>query len=206
MEQVFATKGNLIALQKSLLLAKRGFELMDRKNSILMRETMALVDTATQLQTQIDSTYAAAYAALQRANVTLGIVDSIAAAVPIEEGVQLQARSVMGVELPTVTLAEPERRVNPYGYHNTNALLDQAFVQFDEVKKLTAKLAEIETSVYRLALAIQKTQKRANALKNIIIPKFTKQVKEISEVLEEKTREEFSRMKVIKEQKNQAES
>jgi len=58
-------------------------------------------------------------------------------------------------------------------------------------------LAEIENSVYRLANAIKKTQRRANALKNIIIPKFEYTVKFITEALEEKDREDFSRLKVI---------
>ena len=39
-----------------------------------------------------------------------------------------------------------------------------AYLKFNEVKTLTVELAEVETSVIRLAEAIQKTQKRANAL------------------------------------------
>ena len=69
---------------------------------------------------------------------------------------------------------------------------------------VTVELAEVENSVYRLANAIRKTQKRANALKNIIIPRFDETVKFITEALEEKDREEFSRLKVIKRQKEQA--
>ena len=67
---------------------------------------------------------------------------------------------------------------------------------------LTVVLAEVENSVYRLANTIRKTQKRANALKNISIPRFEKTIKFISESLEEKEREEFSRQKVIKNQKH----
>ena len=67
------------------------------------------------------------------------------------------------------------------------------------------ELAEVEGSVYRLAVAIKKTQKRANALNNIMIPKFTATIKFITEALEEKEREEFSRLKVIKSQKDKAE-
>ena len=66
---------------------------------------------------------------------------------------------------------------------------------------MTAKLAEVENGIYRLAVAIKKTQKRANALKNILIPKFIGISKYISDSLEEKEREEFSRLKVIKAQK-----
>lgn len=62
-------------------------------------------------------------------------------------------------------------------------------------------LAEVENSVYRLGNAIQKTQRRANALENIVIPRFRNTVKFIGDSLEEKEREEFSRLKVIKEVK-----
>ncbi len=73
---------------------------------------------------------------------------------------------------------------------------------FYRVKELTVVLAEVENSVYRLANTIRKTQKRANALKNISIPRFEETIKFISESLEEKEREEFSRQKVIKNQKH----
>ena len=69
--------------------------------------------------------------------------------------------------------------------------------------RLTADLAEVENSVYRLADAIKKTQKRANALKNIMIPRFEETVKFITDALDEKDREEFSRLKVIKSRKNE---
>ena len=49
--------------------------------------------------------------------------------------------------------------------------------------------------------AIKKTQKRANALKNITIPTYSALVYKISNELEEKEREEFTRLKVIKRMK-----
>ena len=80
--------------------------------------------------------------------------------------------------------------------------IDEAYILFARVKEMTAKLAEVENGIYRLAVAIKKTQKRANALKNILIPKFMNISKYISDSLEEKEREEFSRLKVIKTQKS----
>ncbi|MFQ8599548.1 MAG: V-type ATP synthase subunit D [Oscillospiraceae bacterium] len=85
-----------------------------------------------------------------------------------------------------------------YGFSDTNSQLDEAYIHFHAVKMLTARLAEIENSVYRLANAIKKTQRRANALKNIIIPRFESTSRYITNALEEKEREEFSRLKVIK--------
>ena len=83
----------------------------------------------------------------------------------------------------------------------TSPALDEAYIQFQKVKDLTRRMAEIETSIYRLAQSIKKAQKRANALQNIIIPQYTASIAYITGVLEEREREEFSRLKVIKAQK-----
>ena len=107
----------------------------------------------------------------------------------------------MGVEIPIVTLEATPVELS-YGFMATSPLVDEAYIKFDRVKKLTAELAEVENSVYRLATAVGKTQKRANALKNIIIPRLTGTVKYITDSLDEKEREDFSRLKVIKAQKS----
>ena len=80
----------------------------------------------------------------------------------------------------------------------TNSELDNAYVCFNKVKEMTVVLAEVENGIFRLATAVKQTQKRANALKNILIPRFENMVKYISDSLEEKEREDFSRLKVIK--------
>lgn len=203
-EQIFPTKGNLINTKKTLSLAKLGYELLDRKRNIIIREMMTLIDRAAAIQGQIDSCYEEAYLALQRANVAHGIVSDIAKSVPVEDGLSLSSRSVMGVEIPLVKL-DPQPVTLSYGFEYSSALVDEAYIKFDKVKKLTAELSEVENSVYRLATAVKKTQKRANALKNIIIPRYTNTVKYISDYLEEKEREDFSRLKVIKAQKREAE-
>lgn len=194
---VFPTKGNLLSTKKSLALAKMGFELLDRKRNILVREMMQLIDKANTLRDQINEVYTQAYKALQMANITLGICEDIAKSVPVEQGIKITYRSVMGVEIPTVTIDTSEFQM-PYGFLGSNSQLDKAYICFYKAKLTTVELAEIENSVYRLANAIKKTQSRANALKNIIIPDFEETSKFITDALEEKEREEFSRLKVIK--------
>ena len=200
--QAVPTKGNLMNTKKSLALARNGYELLDRKRNILVREMMTLIDHANAIQAQIDGAYEEAYTALQIANITNGFCEDISNAVPIENGLQLDSRSVMGVEIPILTMEETETTTYlHYGTRTTNSAVDKAYILFSRVKTLTVELAEIENSVYRLADAIKKTQKRANALKNIMIPRFEETVKFITDALDEKDREEFSRLKVIKRKK-----
>ena len=195
----FPTKGNLILAKNSLALARQGFELMDKKRNILIREMMGLIDQAKTIQTQIDVTFRTAYAALQNANIELGInlVAEISFSVPVENSIRIKTRSIMGTEIPLVTYDEPVSAPT-YAYYSTKKSLDEAKMAFERVKELTIRLSMIENSAYRLATSIKKTQKRANALKNITIPTYETLTRDIQNALEEKEREEFTRLKVIK--------
>ena len=199
-DQVFPTKGNLLNIQKSLSLARLGYELMDKKRNILIRELMMMVESAKALRGTIDNTFIQAYSALQMANIARGVIENVANAVPIEESLSVSYRSVMGCELPKLAIEERKPELN-YGLQYTDSHVDMAYICFERVKYMSATLAEIETSIYRLTNSIRKTQTRANALQNIVIPRYENIVKYISGSLEEKEREEFSRMKVIKAQK-----
>ena len=185
--------------KNSLALAKQGYELMDKKRNILIRELMNLIEEAKTIQTQIDTTFTEAYQALQQANIEVGIhyVQQIAQAVPVETKVRIKTRSIMGTEIPLVE-HEEEKKVPYYGFYNSSESVDAAREGFLKVKELTLKLSMVENSAYRLAMNIRKTQKRANALKNITIPSYTALVRDITNALDEKDREEFTRLKVVK--------
>ena len=197
------TKGNLILSKNTLRLSKGGYDLLDKKRTILINEMMGLISRAEDIQSQIDQVFSDAYIALQRANISEGIsiVKEISADVPVADNLNIRFKSVMGVEIPEIKVKD-EKPELVYGFLGTTNMLDEAVEKFRKVKMLTEKLAEVETSVYRLAMNIKKTQKRANALKNIIIPRYTDIVKDMTNVLEEKEREEFSRLKIIKNKKN----
>ena len=196
------TKGNLLASKNYLNFAKTGFSLLDKKQNILIKELMALVGRANTIREKIDKIYAEAYSALQQANVTMKNCQEFSMSVPILDNLNLSFRSVMGVEIPIFDFIEFKDNKPPFGLHDSNSYLDEAYLKFKEVLNLTVRYAEIENSIYKLAKVIKKTKKRANALKNSIIPKFSHAVKFIGNALEEKEREEFSRLKVIKNFRN----
>ena len=199
MPQTAPTKSNLNAAKRSRTLASTGYELMDRKRNILIRELMSLIDDAKALQERIDATFAEAYASMRMAEISMGGGARLAAdSVPIDNGFSLRSKSVMGVELPYVTDKYTIPDGPPYGLAFTSSELDDAYFKFQEVRELICELAQTENSIYRLAYAIKKAQKRANALKNIVIPGLDSEIFRISDALEEKEREEFVRLKVVK--------
>jgi len=197
---IFPTKGNLILAQNTLRMSRQGYDLLDKKRNVLIREIMDLNERAKEIQTVIDMVFAEAYRALERANIKMGIanVERLTYGVPRESSVFIKTRSVMGVEIPIVSYENATSGEPLFGMGQTTSDMDIALNKFNHVKDLIIQLSMIENSAYRLAVSIKKTQKRANALKNMTIPRYTALVKSIQETLEERERDEFTRLKVIK--------
>lgn len=204
MNTVFPTKSNLLKTKKSLSLASLGYDLLERKRNVMMREMLGMMDRVKEVQGMIGRTYEDAYAALARANMSCGqqTVMRAARSTPVRDDINVRYRSIMGIEIPEVTIPE-ELPAPSYGIFDTTAALDEAYVRFNEVARLVCAMAEIECGVYRLAAAIKQTRKRANALKNIVIPELSETVRYIEDYLEEKEREGFTTQKVVKGRKNE---
>lgn len=201
-ENIASTKANLIAAQSALDFSKKGFELLDKKRNVLIRNLMEFMDRAKEIQQKMQKIFKEAYEALTVANISLGIneVNEVARSIPQTTEFTILTYSVMGVEISQIKY-EKHDIIPYYSFYHTNTALDVALQKFQQIKYLLYELAEIEDSVYKLAIEIKKTQKRTNALKNIQIPKYENMVKHISEVLEEKEREDFFRLKILKRKK-----
>jgi len=199
------TKGNLRAAKNTLQLSRLGYELMDKKRSILIKEIMELADKAREVQYEAETVFKEAYAALKAAIVEQGseAVFDISCSVAVEGRLALKSRSVMGVPLPVVTYNFAAGNIVPFDIAGSTAALDETYVKFNKAKELALKLAVLDNTAHRLAVNIKKTGKRANALKNITIPKYEALIKHIQEMLEERERDEFTRLKVVKELQKQ---
>ena len=202
MTKIAPTRGNMRRMKAAMSLAKRGHDLLDQKRKILMAELMGHIEEVGKIQEEMKKTFESGYESLQTAAVMMGIsrVESVAKAVPIQDNFIVRLHSVMGVEIPRVDPVPPD--VLPaYSFGLTSPALDDAYVHAHKVLLLIARLAEVYTSVMRLAMQIRKTVRRVNALEKITIPFQKKTIKEISDILDENEREDLVRMKLSK--KNQ---
>jgi len=197
--EIIYTKTSLIAAQNSLELSRKGYELLDKKRNVLIMTMMSFIEKAEEIQKKVEVVFGDAYEALQTANTTMGIsnIEQIAQSIPEASGFEVLDKSIMGVEIPEISHQE-EKLIHYYSFYHTNTALDVAMQKFHEVKLLLYELSEIEDSVYKLAMEVKRTQKRTNALQNIQIPKYEEIVGKILEVLEEREREDFFRLKVVK--------
>ena len=204
MNEYLPTKTNLMRIQDSIRLSKQGQELLERKRMILVIEKEKYEEKANNLRMQMQTLFSEAYLLLQDASIDMGMekIAVLANGIKKENSIDIKYRTIMGVEIPSVIWKEQEenQKLN-YGFYETTISLDKAVLKFNEIKEKMLILAELENTVKRLELSIIKVQTRSNALQNIIIPENEKIEKSIQNALEEKEREDFSRLKVVKRRK-----
>lgn len=202
-KQAAATRSDMARIQVALKLARRGHDLLEQKRKILMAELVGRIEDVRAVQSGMRDLFARAYAGLQMANISMGIenVEKIAGIVPEEDRFVIRLRSIMGMDIPEV---DPLDLVsNPVyslgGTAGTSSVLDNAYVLARSLVPLLARLAEVETSVYRLAVQIRKTVRRVNALEKVFIPRCEAQIRSIAAALDENEREDMTRIKLSSE-------
>lgn len=193
------TKSNLIKLKKTIGLSKQGQELLEKKKYILIKEKEKYILEREKLKEQYIEVYNLAFNSLRDANVDLGIrkVKAISNEIQIDNNLEIKYKTVMGVDIP-ITLYKEEASSIPFGLLETSISLDNAIANFRKLKETMIKIIENITTINRLEFAIQKVQKRSNSLKDVIIPNYEIERKSIENILDEKDREEFIRLKLIK--------
>ena len=204
MNEYLPTKTNLMNLQSSIKLSKQGQSLLEHKKLILMNQKQEYEEKAKKIREQINNFFKEAYMQLREAIMDMGI-DNIRKVVdffPIEDDIDIKYKTIMGVEIPSIVWNQKvdNKNIN-YNFYSTTISLDKTVMKFNELKEYLFNLAELENTLRRLEIAIRKVQTRSNALQNIIIPEQEKIAKTIQNALEEKEREDFSRLKVIKKNK-----
>ena len=194
------TKNNLMRLKDKIKLSKQGRELLEKKKFILTVEKEKYKEKRNTAQKELDALLLEeGYKYLIDAIIDIGLDElmDISEEIKKEDSINIKYKTVMGVEIPSV-ISEPREKDLNYGLYNTTEKVDKTIIIFEKIKQKIIELAELETIIYRIDKNIQKVQARSNALEDIIIPNDEKIAHEISNILEERDREELSRMKIIK--------
>lgn len=199
-ENISATRINLIQTKKTLSLAESGRDILERKRDVLLRELRTSIFEAQKAREALFEALSSAFQSLKQAQIAKGseMVENVALGSSFESDFLLDYRTVMGVTIPVVEFRQETNAKPDYGFANTSSELDNAFKQFYKVLDLIAELAKAEGTVFQIANDIRKTQRRVNALNFVLVPRYRGTVKRIEQVLEEKEREEFVRTKRIK--------
>ncbi len=197
------TKTNLIKLQETLRITKQGQELLDRKKMILSREFEKYVEKGTKVKKEVSDLMELGRQLIRNANIDIGLDNliNISYGVKIDDYVDIKNITLMGTEIPSAVHKQEIIKRN-YGFYNTSNTVDEALFIFNKIQEKLIELAIIENTILRLEKSIEKVRTRSNALQNIIIPENEKQLKDIADKLDERDREEFARLKVVKKKIN----
>ncbi len=193
------TKSSLFSVKEQLSIAQEGFELLEQKREILVTELMRMVEEVKLLEREMDKRIGSAYGTLKRMFVRIGrqTAKEISTGIKFDYTLREKEGRLMGIPLPTLEMEMPKMDLK-YSYMSTYSSCDKTMIEFFELLKLLARMAEIRTMVWRLAKEVRKTQRRVNALEKIVIPDVVETKSFIEGVLEEREREVFFVQKILK--------
>ncbi len=193
------TKSSLFAVKEQLGIAREGFELLEQKREILVMELMRMVEEVKLLELELDKRIESSYGTLKKMYIRVGrqTAKEISNGIKFEYSVREKQGRLMGIPLPTIEMEMPKIDLK-YSFMSTYSSCDKTMIEFFELLKLLARMAEIRTMVWRLAKEVRKTQRRVNALEKIVIPDVLDTKGFIEGVLEEREREVFFVQKILK--------
>lgn len=197
--KVAPTKTNLLKARESLKLAKEGHDLLNEKREILLMELMGIVHDLKRVREEGEQRLKEAYFALENTLVSLGQenLQRFISTSKQEISLDVLERSVMGVAIPTIK-PNSELGTEEILLSETNSAFDGVRRKFTELVPVLMRWAEIEISVFRLAIELKKLQRRVKALENMFIPEYESTIAAVEKILEEIEREEFFRKKIVK--------
>jgi len=198
--EVNATRMELLKLKKRLVLARKGYDFLKKKQDELMRRFFELLEQVGELRTDIENR-------IQKAHRSFLMALSVMDREKLEEAMmfpsqklnmEVSTASVMNLRLPRFDVSS-EGSVYSYGFAETSADLDSALGAYSELLPEMLRLSQIERSVELLANEIEVTRRRVNALEYILIPNLQDTIKYITMRLDEMERSNLSRLMRVKE-------
>jgi V/A-type H+-transporting ATPase subunit D len=193
----------LTRLKKRLVVARRGHKLLKDKRDELMKKFLELVRENKKFRETVEEMLMKAYAnfLIARAVMSSEILEEALMFPKQKISITASTRNIMSVDVPVLDFkaeSEDESNIYPYGFATTSGELDGAISTLSEVLPHMLKLAEMEKSAQLLAMEIEKTRRRVNALEYVLIPQLTDTIRYITMKLDENERGNLTRLMKVK--------
>ncbi len=199
-DNIAPTRSNLLQRRDQAKLAVRGADLLKRKRDALVGEFFALVKSSLEARRMLTEASREAYFSLFLANAWDGpaAVSSLALAVDSTLDIDLKMENIFGVKVPQVQPPTFDDRL-PFSPVGAGASTLEAAQQFRRMVEAIIRVAATETRLRKIGEEIKKTNRRVNALEQLVIPNINYEIRSIQSVLEQRALEEVTTLKRIKE-------
>jgi V/A-type H+-transporting ATPase subunit D len=189
----------LLQLKNRKRLAERGHDLLREKRDSLVMEFFNAIAEIKESRENVERTLAEAFTALTQAKMIMGPVKVLefTSASKIYAELGISTRSMMGVIVPVLSIKQELPNI-PYSLADSSTHLDLTNEKFAEALQAIVRLAEIESTVKRLAIEIEKTKRRVSALESVVIPRLDATARFVKLALEERERSDFFRIKLVR--------
>ena len=190
-------------LKQRLVTARRGHKLLKDKRDELMRQFLEIVRYNLQLRKKVEK-------ALEKAHASFTIASAVMSPEMLEEALmypkqsvslELSTKNIMSVNVPVYRFkmkSDNPADVFPYGFATTSGELDDAVLRLSQTLHDLLELAQSEKAAQMLALEIEKTRRRVNALEYVMIPQIVGTIRYIRMKLEENERGNTTRLMKVK--------
>ncbi|MGB9814626.1 MAG: V-type ATP synthase subunit D [Thermoplasmata archaeon] len=195
------TRMELLKLKKRIALARRGLELLKFKRAALVMEFFKLLQRSKNLRTNLEEISRKAYETVKIAEIYHGStgIENATMMVRKMQGISLKTRNVMGIRIPELGKKSIEGLIDPkYRMIILSAKIDQSINDFERFHETILEIAEVENSIRRLLAEIEKTNRRSNAIENVLIPELERQATYLKMKFDEMERDTFVTLKKIK--------
>lgn len=197
------TKPNLDRLVKRRSFADRGAHLLNIKREQILSQFNDYMKLFTEHRSESREKVQSAYQKLNKSFMQYGKrrIKLLAELEQIhyEPYIDVDYVNYMGIDIPKIKLDILEKEKYPsYSFQDTPVDFDDTVDFIKETLESLIKLAELDYIIFHFAFNYHTIQKRINSLESLVVPKLDDSIFSIRETLEDLEREEFIRMKEIK--------
>ena len=198
-KSVTATRMSLLGLKNQTKVAQRGHKLLKDKQDGLMQEFLKIIRRAKELRIEIEEVFKMANASFLEAqsHIPVAFLRNTLSVPSQKLQLEVKTKNVMSVKIPKFSVQITGNALG-YGLFQTRGELDLAISKFAKVFELLIELAKIEKSAENLALEIEITRRRVNALEHRLIPDLVDTLKFIQMKLDETERSAIVQVMAIK--------
>lgn len=193
------TKNNLFKLKRQLAFMISGHDLLERKRELLTRMVYEQLATYRAMRRQAGDLVQEAYDWLGITHMRMGNRMMHQAGLGLGPGLEVRILPVseLGVEYPSVKAEQ--LTLKPLSLLWTDTSFDETRKRLSKMAVVLARLGEAETALRRMLHEQRKTQKRVNALKYNVIPRYRETIRYIEANLEEEERNMLFQIQRLKE-------